>query len=532
MCERSGHRGLDLVRRRHLWFALATALATVHMTSRTSHLAEATQVPGPPPATTPANSDQDLITRYRFSERYRAKVDALKDDEIGQYRVSINESVIPSFVAPAQDAKGLAAPPPLRVNDVVYTELAAEIGALSQVRSVVRRYEKAAAPPAGDVKSIAPQSLEGVTIWYRPQFDDLPQVICMSSDRSLTEDDYRFAAHQLFVPDLGNALPPTPLRIGDTWVLSKLGVRTLVAGQKILQGGLVGKLVEVRTDARSSNRIAVLDVSGRVTVVNGMLLQRVGVRAQIEFAFSNKRPAGKSAGRTKEDATIDARGAIIRLRLAVAGTSQSDISKKPRDIKRELFLDRELAKTRDPIIIPPELPRPTPKNSWLTYVDPQGRYQFRHPQELYHPQDVGLPATVGPDKVELVHQRSGRQGADHVIVAFLPMAQRTPEEVQAAVLSSWKSKGIVEADILRGAFGWLPEADWPGMKVYRFESAIVLRGRSTRGIERIHEDCYLAQLPQDSTLIVEATTDVDPPIQLQKDIEGMLKSFRLSAPGS
>jgi hypothetical protein len=534
MFERRSRALVGCGRRSRICYAFAAALVTVvALTCRPSQIAGAAQVPGPQPsapASSPpqARSDQDLITRYRFSERYGTSVEVSEEKAVGQYRVAINEHLSEAVEETDKNGKVISTAPPVTIDQVmVYTDRPAEVSTLGQVKSLMRRYEKVVVSAGGETKTAKPASVEGLTIWYRPQVDDLPLVICMTKDRTLLESDYKFAWKQLFVPSLINILPPTPLRIGDTWPLSKMGVKILVGGETVAQGGLLGKLVEIRSTPGSPNRVAVLDVSGRIVVMNGVIAVKMGVRAQIEFSFQYKAPGNSATGTTKEDATVDARGSITRLSLGISGTSLSSIDKKQRDVKRELVLDRELVNTGVPLTIPREPPKPTQENTWLTYVDPKRRFYFRHPQELYQPSELGLPSQFGPEKVELVHLRLGVQGADHVVLEYLPDSQRPPEEVRTANQIDWKSKGI---DVLQGSYGWQPEEDWPGMKVYRYESAIVVRGRGNRGVDRIHQDGYVAHLTRDASLIVEATTAVDPPIQLRRDVEAMLKTFQVGKP--
>jgi hypothetical protein len=193
---------------------------------------------------------------------------------------------------------------------------------------------------------------------------------------------------------------------------------------------------------------------------------------------------------------------------------------------RELVMERQLIKI-GLIGIPRDPPKPTQENSWLTYVDPKQRFSFQHPQEFFKPSELRYPSTVsGPNKLELIHWQPGAR-VDHITIELLPQELRKPDDVKKAVLDDWKEKKL---EFLEGSGLWLPENLWPGMKTYRFEAAIVAKGRTTRNIDRLHFDCYVIHFVPNSTLVVSAMTPQDPPIRFRKDVEGMLKTFQWGAP--
>jgi hypothetical protein len=543
---------------------VATFAAGLSMFGPRARPLGAAQVPGEsPPAA--GLSDRDLITRYRFSERYGKEAEIDENGALGQFRVGIQETIRddPGQVEGTKAGRpemtkagrpegtkagrpeaprGDKLPSNYQQRQIVYVERAAEVSSLGQVKSLVRRYEKARlnSDPTG-AKPGGAHTIEGMTIWFRHQPDDRAQIISLDEGRELRDSDYKFAALQWFVPGLTVLLPSSPVRIGDTWPISRLGVGVLVeGGYKITHGGLTGKLVEVRRDPKGSDRdrIAVIEITGRLQVVRGADPMQMGVRAQIEFAFAIPRPPESSPVETKEDATVDASGGIVRLSMASSGTTTtttaalgaSGTERIVRNFKKEVVLERQLADTGAALEIPRDAkgtfipPVPTPENSWLTYIDPQGRFRFRHPQELYRPQDVGIARPTDPNKLELIHIRPGG-GADRVTVEVLPKAQRKPDEVLQALLADWKKH---ELEVLQGGAGWLPEGDWPGMRAYRIEDALMIKGRSTRGLTRIHFDGYVIHFSRapEASVVVEATTVQDPPTQFRRDVEGMLKTFQ------
>lgn len=484
---------------------------------------------------------RDLISRYRFTERYTNSADGNEEGLIGQYRVGIQENLHQGAETPTQAAakrgepKGAEAAekrsPQEKVvqqTSLVYVDRPAEVSGLGQVKSLVRHYERARLTSNATGQLPGPNSLEGMSILLRPRTDDLPEIINLTPDKPLRESDYRFAALQLYVPNLTVLLPPSPLRIGDTWPISKLGVRTLAEGHRILAGGLAGTLVDVRTDPKTDETMAVFDISGRIAVQRGSVAIRMAVRARIEFTLARAREGGEKPSRSpKEEGTIEARGAITRLSMAINGTAMRDRAQS--EVKRELVIERQLTGTGRLLSLPRDLPESTPENSWLTYVDPENRFFFQHPQELHQPQEYGLTKTTAAGVIELVHLRYG-MGRDWISLEVLPKSDRKPEDIHKSVFADWKAK---KYDMLEGSAGWMPEAAWPGMQVYRFEAVILAHGRSTQGVERVHFDGYVVHLKgNDLSLLVQSTTAQDAPLQFRKDVEAMLRTFQASRPPS
>jgi hypothetical protein len=531
--------------------------------------AAAPRAPEPPPQQVPGRSptegaplDQDLITRYRFSERYGTNVEVTDDGRIGQYRVAIKETVKEVVVKPndgdvhktgasgkaalgnasaigkaatepATPSKEAATPSKESFQDkhIIYTDRAADVSGLGQVKSLIRHYERARLTSDPDPSHVPDaHSVEGLTIWYRPQIDPLPVVLSLSSDRPLTESDYKFTALQLFVPNLANLLPPTTVRIGDNWPISKMAVKTLVGADRVAEGGLIGRLSEIRKDSRGGerDRVAVIDVSGQMLAQVGYGAMKMQVHAQLEFAFTPPRITDAGTGKSSDLATVDARGAIVWLSLVQEGLTAavSKLDPRPRKVKRELVLERQLTNTGTPLEIPRDPPKPNPENSWLAFADPQRRFQFRHPQDLHHPQEYGYVPHEGPDQIELIHFQLGGTSPDRVMIEISPTTRRDPEEVRNKVAALGKEGKL---EVLQGTTGWLPDVDWPGMRVYRFENAY--KGATARGVQRIHSDSYVIYFTgREASVVVTATTAQDPPLQFRKDIEEMLKTFEWNGP--
>jgi hypothetical protein len=486
--------------------------------------------------TSKSNSDGqallDLITRYRFSERYTTSGETTSDGTIGQYRAAIKETIKETVgqsgnsAAVKQQERAESPTELFQDSQIIYVDRPAEVSSLGQVKSLVRRYEKAAISANTGPSLSGSHPIEGLTIWYKSQVEDVPQILSMTEGRMLRESEYWFAAKQLVIPSLTNILPPTPLRIGETWQLPKMAIRTMVGGDRILQGGLIGKLVEVRNDAKGFGSLAVLDISGRIEIQNGRVRMRTAVRAQIQFTFFPSRPGESTVGLSRDRATVDARGAIARLSMAQSGTGAFLAEGKPRTVKRELILERQFGNTGLLVDVPREPPKPTPENSWLTYVDPQNRFHFRHPQDLYQPRELGDPADSGPDKLVFAHWRLVG-GRDLVVMQVRTDAPQKPEEVKEKMLGEYRGKGL---EVLEGSAGWLPEVDWPSMKAYRFEAALPTGARGPEGSQRVHLDGYVVNLGDRASVVVGAMSSQDTPIQFRKDVEAMLRTFRLGLP--
>jgi hypothetical protein len=189
---------------------------------------------------------------------------------------------------------------------------------------------------------------------------------------------------------------------------------------------------------------------------------------------------------------------------------------------RELILERRAGNADAPELSPPkEPPALTIENSWLTYVDSGNRFTFRHPQQLR----VMPPR---PDvTVYLLNARTA--GADYIFLSLVPRGDLNPDAFQKAVAAELEAKGV---ELIPGQSEWLPEADWPKMKVHRASMAMMPKGRNTVGGPRFHEFDYIVQTGRDQGLQVRATTNSDPPTEFRQEVEAMLKTFQFGGPGA
>ena len=91
----------------------------------------------------------------------------------------------------------------------------------------------------------------------------------------------------------------------------------------------------------------------------------------------------------------------------------------------------------------------------------------------------------------------------------------------------------MKADVIPGEELALPEADWPGMKVHRVESAVKLNdARAGAGSPapstRIHFDGYLIQFGQSASVLAIATTNRDAVAAYRREVEQILKSIQVN----
>jgi hypothetical protein len=471
------------------------------------------QVDNPPPANAPA---ADLVTRYRFIERYTTQPDKAGPGVIGPYQVAFKSIV----TVTTDNPRGA---PDRRQYDrqVITTEQPAELSGgpdQSEVTALIRRYEKAVFRPDTWTKMSGPKPLEGLSILFRniPN-EEMPEVLILNENRRLLEKEYRFVAHQPFVPDLAFILPEAPVHVNDAWPVPREGAGALIEG-RIYSGALRAKLAAVRPDAKGTGRVAVIRVSGRLTINLG----ETAVNSELEFHFTP--PSPPAGGGREEPTLIDARGAIMRASVAQTVSyyppGQGN-DRRLRTMRRELVLERRLGNPGAPLTVPKPLPKPTEANSWLLFVDDRGRFHFLLPQSL-----VTAPDQVPGDRIMMGKARPDGS-SDMVVLTFWPNTQVKPEAANKDFFDQLRNRNGVDVD--PGASQTLPEADWPKMRVTRTEAAARLGG--SRGPQRLYLYSYVAQLSQNASVTIGASTVQDPPTQFRKDVEDVLRSFKLGLPG-
>ncbi len=490
------------------------------------------QAPSDAPALPAAGGDEsvsmpgarpyvDLSHRYRFSEQYSARDASTAPGVVGAYRVTARETF-------REGEAGAAPGLPARVRHFEYSERPAEVSGLGTVTATIRSYEKFQSLPEETTADSPSPLLVGLTVWYRPQRDALPQVLSLEG-RRLREREYDLAAHQIFLPGLAAILPNAAVRIGDTWRVPPKAVQALLGEPETRAVMFTGKFVGLRRPPVGPTLQAILAVTGKIQTP----LAETLVNAEVAFTFAVPRPgddAKKAGAPGGDDSLIDVRGAVTDLRLArvAQGTVPAAPGGQPQKFRAEqqVVLMRKLGGLGPVVrgIAPTTTPPATVANSWLTYTDPKGRFSFQHPQDLLPPNRG--QTSPGGNSNTIFLTKGGPDGRDLVQIEVFG-ERREPQALKDSLNVTWKR---YQAEVIPGGEEWLPSLDWPSSKVYRIEAALKPPLRGPRA-PRIHFDAYLLQLADDSSMTVIATTTRDAVPSYRRDIEQMLKTIRLSSGG-
>ena len=146
--------------------------------------------------------------------------------------------------------------------------------------------------------------------------------------------------------------------------------------------------------------------------------------------------------------SIDAKGFISKLRLAQGMTlpQPEGDGRLKQSISRELVLERRTSSLADGtesalLPLPPTSPTPDAANTWLLYDDPEGRFHFRHPQELQ------VTRVYPEGGVDLLDRRP--DGQDVLQITLVPKTQDPERDRLAAdpiqqkklLEDEWKRRG-------------------------------------------------------------------------------------------
>jgi hypothetical protein len=461
------------------------------------------QIPDAAPAPAPAAAAPgiDLGRRYRFAEKFVVADAPKRPDEVVQHLVAFRETLSTLTDNPGAAAKA--------VETVIQARYAERVAALSpldgrEVKAVVRQYQAVRfTPEPPPAAGGANRPFEGLLLWYERRPGERPLVLSLTPGRTLSDTEYYLSSQHLFAPALVGALPELPVRKGDTYRVPRAGAEALL-GQAVSEGVLTGTFQDILPAAGAGNPrpVAVFDVSGEVKVQTDFGAIPVGLHAQLRFAFEP--PAGPAV-----EATVDAPGHITRLAMAQEMSVPIDPSRRLlQSMRREFVLDRRTdpAAVGAPLAVPDPAPTPTPENSWLTYADPKGRFRVRHPQD-FRP-SPGADA----DTLQLVAMR--REGPNLIMIRLQPNAELEPEAIRKGRFASWTADGI---NPVAGEAGPLPEADWPGRRVYHFDARLVpptgngapaggAAAGAGAGDGSIMFDGYVVRTGRDTGLYAEATT--------------------------
>lgn len=486
----------------------------------------------PPPGTTPATPPSAAAaepapdpraglalvqapgTRFQLIEGYREPGVPDADGKIGAYRVAFWESM--------ETAVEMARATPERSRTVVVAKCS-ELPAIVQgnvVLGLIRRYDAFRVEPDRRKGPSDPLPLRGREVWVQRGRGN-PVIMTIGSTQPLLEPEFRFAAdQQVYVPDLADALPDLPVKIGDTWKVQPVGARTLMGGP-VLGGDLTGELIRVEPSANDPSRVrATLKVTGRVQSAASV----AALNAELAFEFPVPDAAGATAAPGR---LVRARGAIVRLALSqqeVLATDQNGQRGKVTKT-RQIVLERRLGLAEvDPLVAPSEPPTPTRNNSWVRSVDATRRFHFDHPQD-YAPGPLG----PGEDGVHLMRAREG--GPDDLFIAFKPRDRANGDELARTVRAGWTTAGF---EVASGPSGWLPEAEWEGRRVFRLELGLTFAVPPGGDAPPVHAsfEAFLVRFPRDATAYVHALTAQADPTGFRQETAEIVRTLQVDAPAA
>jgi hypothetical protein len=458
-----------------LWIGPMLAMAAIASAQGVAPVAE------PPkdqildgPTVPAAKAYIDLIHRYKFSEQYSVRESPTEPHVICQYLVTVDEKLKDSIDA----LDGVATKPTEQSRQIVYLERPAEVSGLGQATATVRKYKTYRSASEDTAKGVIFTPLQGLNVWCRPQQNLLPLVFSLDP-RPLREREFELAAHQLYLPSLSALLPTIPVRVGDTWRISRKAVQSLLGEPELRGDSINGKFVEIRREEKGQARQAVIAINGRI---ENQVAQTL-VNAQLVFRFlePSARPERPDSGiaqpaRPPDDSVVDARGSIIELRMArVANGAIPGPGMKPQKFqaRQDLILERgpDFRAGEGLLPVPTTAPKATESNSWLIYKDPKNRFAFEHPQDLLPPERKQLD--VGDDSTAVYLIKTRPDGRD-LLSLYVFQQVKGPEALKELLNTQWKRAG---GEILNGDEKWLEADDWGGRKVFRLEAAMVIPGR-------------------------------------------------------
>jgi cell division septation protein DedD len=232
---------------------------------------------------------------------------------------------------------------------------------------------------------------------------------------------------------------------------------------------------------------------------------------------------------------VEAAGQITDARLAhTMAASLPDAQSRAKILAtREVWLQRRpLAQKGErggptvPIDLPAAVPVATVANSWLTYDDPDGRFQFRHPQDLQPPSL--------PDRTRAaVDLEDTRAGGSRFGLKLPPTGGETqdPSFRDAAHFQKAHEDQFASADISWGKPGWLDDPVWQDLsgKVYRMEGAWKRDNAETP----VYIDLYYVELDRNrptQRFVVESWTVRPDHLAFRNQTEEMIRLFKLGRP--
>jgi len=453
---------------------------------------------------------KDVSTRYRFREAFSVKNVEPLPGEIAQTRSAFRETLSMTVDSP----KGAPAKSE-RTRQLIYSERPAILGQGGRVDAVIRRFETFRFDPAPQgIELEKNKPLEGLTI-FAMRAPEAENVLSLVDKRQITDLEHQVATT---VPSIMNdleLLPPSPLRIGDSWPLSRAASRILVGRGRVSSSTLTGTLKSVQPSQQDETRItALVGVSGQVMTDLGTC----SLNLQYQFEFGRQsatfdqinNPLNRDGG-----SVLTASGGIRKLSLAQVEIA--DIPGSQGRLKqvfdRKLIFERQLTGRQEPIELPTETPRPTKENSWLVFEDSNNRFRMVHPPIL-------KPRVEDEDSIMFVSSGPVQE----FVRIDLDGGDIKPEGLRKDLEKEWTAEGF---EIVAVSEDYLKD-DWGDRRVYRVEAA--LQATDTGNKARSQFDAYVIQFPQNTSVLAEALSFSERPGVFRDLVEEMLKTIELSVP--
>lgn len=476
---------------------------------------------------------RDLTTRYLLIETY-SENDGGAAQGLSQYQVAFRETV-----TELRDNPQGAPDQQVTTRQARFTERPIEVGPGDNrmVSALIRRYGAARVDPNPWARAGGAPLMDGLTVWYEPPSGGLSRILSLTPGRSLLEQEYRFAKGNPLVSDLAYILPEFPVQIYDAWPVDRRGLSALLS-TPVAQGNVQAKLADVRPagEDAGAEQVAVINLGGEVVTQQGPTQLNV----QIEFTFTPSPPGNAGAGGAaatavdeRADTPVEGHGGITKVRLAQVTTVPRQGADGPLGgtTRRSMVLQRRWPGDGPPIERPKVPPEATPENSWLTFVDLDGRFSIRYPQEYVHDYGAGLHNLVVFRKA--VGPTPGRP--DSLVLGFFDEQLPRADTVFPGFFEKHRQYGF---EVRSTAPVHLPADQWPGMDVNRVEAALTPDPNAAAANpaagqlpQRLHFDGYLLLFTRKAALTAEAVTAQDRAATFRDEVEAILKTFRLGTPG-
>ncbi len=416
-----------------------------------------------------------------------------------------------------------------------FVERTGKAGKLGEAPDLIRRYDAVIFKDVVQARALSPPLLQGLTIWYRNRPPLKAEIISLTADRSLREDEFNMIQSDVNLPALTSFFSPVGRRVGETWEILPSAVQA-VSGNPPNEEGyeMTGTLKKVSKSADGASLVAEIGVAGHF----GVLRDPCAFNASIEFTFVPQGVSIPKAVAKKEQAskTVEATGSIKLALLSfvrVADVPETDGRLKHR-VTIELIMERrplapqpgERGEPSAPLELQP-VPKATEENSWITYDDPLGRFHFRHPQELL----------LTPTRLSDLHtlELTDIRPAGNAVVGLVLPENRGNAERDLLFHDAKHFQQVLEREAAKGpdhttwgTIGWLEDEDWKTRKrkVFRMEGAV----RGDEDAPTVYVDFYLVnEINSSRSFKITAWMGREGGhLAFRKDVEDIIRSFQWS----